>query len=76
MQAAVSRLRPILLMTITTIPGLMPLIVWRDPLFYGLAIVIAGGVLIGTVLTLIITPVMYSLLFQAPAPTSTTAVDR
>lgn len=67
-QAAVSRLRPILLMTITTIPGLMPLIVWRDPLFYGLAIVIAGGVLIGTVLTLIITPVMYSLLFRAPAP--------
>lgn len=67
-EAAVSRLRPILLMTITTIPGLMPLIVWRDPLFYGLAIVIAGGVLIGTVLTLIVTPVMYSLLLRAPAP--------
>jgi multidrug efflux pump subunit AcrB len=75
-QAAISRLRPILLMTITTIPGLMPLIVWRDPLFYGLAIVIAGGVLIGTVLTLIITPVMYSLLFRAPAPISATAVAR
>ncbi len=72
-QAAVSRLRPILLMTITTIPGLMPLIVWRDPLFYGLAVVIAGGVLIGTVLTLIVTPVMYSLLFSAPAPRNSPA---
>jgi len=66
--AAVSRLRPILLMAITTIPGLMPLIVWRDPLFYSLAIVIAFGVLVGTVLTLIVTPVMYSLLFRAPPP--------
>ena len=66
--AAVSRLRPIALMTITTIPGLMPLIIWRDPLFYSLAIVIAFGVLVGTVLTLIVTPVMYSLLFRAPAP--------
>ncbi len=75
-QAAISRLRPILLMTITTIPGLMPLIVWRDPLFYGLAIVIAGGVLIGTVLTLIVTPVMYSLLFRAPAPTPSAAPAR
>ena len=75
-QAAISRLRPILLMTITTIPGLMPLIVWRDPLFYGLAIVIAGGVLIGTVLTLIVTPVMYSLLFRAPAPNTSAAPAR
>jgi multidrug efflux pump subunit AcrB len=66
--AAVSRLRPILLMTITTIPGLLPLIVWRDPLFYGLALVIAGGVLIGTVLTLVITPVLYSLFFRAGPP--------
>ncbi|HYN39143.1 MAG TPA: efflux RND transporter permease subunit, partial [Rhodospirillales bacterium] len=58
-EAAVSRLRPIALMTITTIPGLMPLIIWRDPLFYSLAIVIAFGVLVGTVLTLCVTPVMY-----------------
>ena len=66
--AAVSRLRPIALMTITTIPGLLPLIIWRDPLFYSLAIVIAFGVLVGTVLTLVVTPVMYSLLFRAPPP--------
>jgi multidrug efflux pump subunit AcrB len=72
--AAVSRLRPILLMAITTIPGLMPLIVWRDPLFYSLAIVIAFGVLVGTVLTLIVTPVMYSLLFRAPPPKASPAL--
>lgn len=74
--AAVSRLRPILLMAITTIPGLLPLIVWRDPLFYGLAIVIAFGVAVGTVLTLVVTPVMYSLLFRVRPGTAEPAVVR
>lgn len=69
-------LRPILLMAITTIPGLLPLIVWRDPLFYGLAIVIAFGVAVGTVLTLIVTPVMYSLLFRVRPGTAEPAVVR
>lgn len=54
--------------SITTIPGLLPLIVWKDPLFYSLAIVISFGVALGTVLTLGVLPVIYSLLFNAPAP--------
>ena len=62
-RAAVRRLRPIIMSTVTTIIGLMPLIVSRDPLFYGLAGVIAGGLLIGTVLTLGVVPVLYSLIF-------------
>ena len=65
--AALSRFRPILMTTITTIPGLLPLIVWKDPLFYSMAIVISFGAAVGTILTLGVVPVMYSLLLGAPA---------
>ena len=68
LSAALSRFRPILMTSITTIPGLLPLIVWRDPLFYSMAIVISFGVALGTVLTLGVVPVLYSLLMRVPAP--------
>ncbi|UCH20489.1 MAG: efflux RND transporter permease subunit [Deltaproteobacteria bacterium] len=54
--------------TITTILGVMPLIVWRDPLFFTLAIIIAFGLAFGTVLTLGVVPVLYSLLFRIRSP--------
>ncbi|MFZ1416125.1 MAG: efflux RND transporter permease subunit [Defluviicoccus sp.] len=71
--ASVSRFRPILITTVTTIPGLLPLIVWRDPLFFSLAVVIAFGLLIGTVLTLGVAPVMYSLFLRVAVPARTEA---
>ena len=46
----------------------MPLIVWQDPLFYSLAIVIAFGLLIGTVFTLGVVPVLYTLFFRVEIP--------
>ncbi len=66
--ASLSRFRPILITTLTTIPGLLPLIIWQDPLFYSLAVVIASGLLIGTLLTLGVAPVMYSLFLRVPIP--------
>ena len=60
---SVKRLRPVVMTTLTTILGLSPLIVWRDILFYDLAVVVSGGLLIGTVLTLGVVPVLYSLAF-------------
>lgn len=57
------RVRPILMTTITTILGLLPLILGRDPLFYGLAVVVAFGLAVGTILTLGVIPVLYSLFF-------------
>ncbi|MEW6990171.1 efflux RND transporter permease subunit [Colwelliaceae bacterium 6441] len=57
--ACLTRLRPIAMTTITTVMGLLPLIIGRDPLFYGLANVIAFGLGIGTILTLAVVPVLY-----------------
>jgi multidrug efflux pump subunit AcrB len=57
--ACLTRLRPITMTTITTVMGLLPLIVGRDPLFYGMANVIAFGLGIGTILTLAVVPALY-----------------
>ena len=62
-EAARVRLRPIIMSTATTIVGLFPLIVTRDPLFYGMAVVMAFGLAVGTVLTLGVVPVLYGLFF-------------
>lgn len=65
--AAVSRFRPICMTTITTILGVMPLIISHDPVFYSLALIIATGLLFGTLLTLGVVPVLYALLFRIAA---------
>ena len=66
--AALSRLRPILMSAGTTVLGLAPLIVWRDALFYGMASAIAAGLAVGTILTLGVVPVLYSLFLGIKAP--------
>jgi len=58
-QACGLRLRPILITTITTIAGPLPLILSHDVLFYGMASAMAWGLAVGTVLTLGVTPVLY-----------------
>ncbi len=65
--ASVKRLRPILMTTITTVLGLFPLILWRDILFYDLAVVVSGGLAVGTVLTLGVVPVLYHIMFRDEA---------
>lgn len=61
--ACITRLRPIVMTTITTVLGLLPLIVSRDPLFYGMANAMVFGLAVGTILTLGVVPVLYSLLY-------------
>jgi len=68
--SALSRLRPILLSVFTTVLGLLPLIVYRDILFYGMASMMAFALLVGTVLTLGVVPVLYTLFLQIKAPRS------
>lgn len=63
-QACMARLRPILMTTLTTVLGLIPLILFGGALFYGMASVIAFGLIVATVITLGFVPVMYTLLFN------------
>ncbi|WP_196138653.1 efflux RND transporter permease subunit [Aliikangiella sp. G2MR2-5] len=69
--SCITRLRPITMTTITTMLGLLPLIISQDPLFYGMANVIAFGLGVGTVLTLGIVPVLYSIFYQVERPEAT-----
>ncbi|MEP5763328.1 MAG: efflux RND transporter permease subunit [Halieaceae bacterium] len=64
LNAALSRFRPIFMTTVTTVLGLAPLILSQDPLFYSMAVVLAFGLLFGTVLTLGVVPIIYSVLFR------------
>ncbi|APE26901.1 efflux RND transporter permease subunit [Aurantiacibacter gangjinensis] len=63
--ASLRRFRPIIMTTITTVVGLLPLMIAQDVLFYGMASVIAFGLLVGTVLTLGVVPVLYAWFFGA-----------
>lgn len=66
--ASKSRVRPIIMTTITTVMGLLPLIISQDPLFYGMANVIAFGLAIGTILTLGAVPILYAAFFRVKRP--------
>ena len=61
-QAGEIRFVPIILTAITTICGLIPLVIEFSPLYSPLALVIIGGLLTSTLLSRIVTPVMYKLL--------------
>ncbi|MBD3305034.1 MMPL family transporter [candidate division KSB3 bacterium] len=63
-EAAQRRLRPILLTTVTTIGGLIPLWIGGGPLWETMAIAIIFGLLFATILTLGVIPVLYALLFN------------
>lgn len=58
------RLWPILMSTVTTVIGLLPLIIAKDILFFGMASALAFGLGLGTLLiSLGLTPVLYCLFF-------------
>jgi multidrug efflux pump subunit AcrB len=63
-EACLRRLRPIVMSTVTTILGLLPLIIGQDALFFGMASALAFGLLIGSLLTLGVVPVLYSFFFN------------
>jgi len=60
-QAAVSRLRPVMMAAITTILGLIPLL--SDVFFAPLAVTIMFGLGFATVLTLVVVPVLFALFY-------------
>jgi multidrug efflux pump subunit AcrB len=62
--AASARFRPIVMTTLTTIVGLVPLYLLGGELWHGMTIVMMFGLGIGTVLTLGIVPLLYFLMFS------------
>lgn len=60
--AAVSRFRPVLMASLTTVLGMAPLLF--DDMFASMATAIMFGLLVGTVITLIIVPVLYAILYR------------
>lgn len=60
--AAQTRLTPIVLTTLTTIGGLLPLTMQNSAMWTPLGLVIIGGMLISTVVTLFIVPALYLLI--------------
>ena len=58
--AVEKRFRPIILSTTTTVIGLVPLVLSGSPMFTPMAVSLMSGLLISTLLTLVIIPVMYS----------------
>jgi multidrug efflux pump subunit AcrB len=58
------RFRPIMLSTTTTVIGLTPLIYSGGALFVPMAISLMSGLMVSTILTLVVTPVVYSLLIR------------
>ena len=61
-RSASSRFRPVMMASLTTILGMIPLL--SDELFGSLAVTIMSGLLVGTLIILIFIPVLYALVFK------------
>lgn len=61
-QATISRARPVLLASFTTILGMLPLV--TDPMYGSMATAIISGLLIGTLITLLFVPILYAAFFR------------
>ncbi len=64
--SGVSRMSPVMLAALTTILGMIPLL--QDALFISMAVTIMIGLLVATILTLIVVPVLYTIFFRIPSP--------
>lgn len=62
LDSSATRFRPVMMASLTTILGMIPLL--PDDMFGSLAATIMGGLLLGTLVTLIFIPVFYSILFK------------
>ena len=77
-EAGNARLRPILMTTMTTVLGLLPMAIGfgegaevRTPM----AITVIGGLIVSTMLTLVVIPVVYSLLDRKRWPSTVASAD-
>jgi HAE1 family hydrophobic/amphiphilic exporter-1 len=72
LEAVGNRIRPIFMTTITTVLGLLPLVLFPgagSELYRGLGTVFLGGLLLSTFFTLILVPTLFSLTMDTKAAT-------
>ena len=63
-EAAVDRFRPILLTTVTTVGGVLPLYLSGNPTWQGMAVPIMFGLVFSTAFVLVVLPAVYGLLHR------------
>ncbi len=73
LNATVSRVRPVLMASLTTIVGMLPLVV--DPMYGSMAITIMGGLTVGTIITLILLPLFYTIIYKVHKPSSVPSLE-
>ena len=59
--SSLSRLRPVMMASLTTILGMIPLV--PDAMFGSMAVTIMGGLVMATFICLVIIPVLYALFY-------------
>ena len=65
--AAVSRVRPVALAAATTVLGVIPLL--QDAFWISMAMTIMAGLAFGTLLTMVLLPVFYTIFYRVkPSP--------
>ena len=62
LDSSATRFRPVMIAALTTIVGMVPLL--GDDLFGSLAVTMMSGLFVGTLITLIVLPILYSIVFR------------
>ena len=73
-EAAVSRLRPVINAAATTVLGMAPLL--QDVFWVSMAVTIMFGLAFGTILTMVLVPVLYAMLYRLQPPDKAGAASR
>lgn len=66
-EAVVTRIRPVLMSTMTSVGGMLPLVLFPgagSELYRGLGSVVVGGLVVSTVFTLVLVPMLFSLVLR------------
>lgn len=60
--ATIARTRPVIMASVTTILGMLPLL--TDPMYKSMAVTIISGLIVGTLITLVFVPILYAVAFH------------
>jgi len=71
LDGSVSKLRPVLMVALTTVLGMIPLL--KDPFFGAMAVCIMFGLSFACVLTMLVMPALYAIFFDIHEKAATTS---